>query len=280
MFNGYMIKNKGQVLLFVIVTMTIAMSVGIAIATRTLASLSRVSREDTSNKATAAAEAGIESILSLSNSVLANLTSGPTGIGTSSYTLTEPVSRVDTRVAIRVERFSSNVTGNVYQFTLDPGFVKEISLTRYGTAAPGKDLRVCWDNPRTAVSYVIYSSTVASMGFILPSDGGSTIGGSNFSQGTANVASANATFAAGCKTFKIFSNTTGIRLRSLYESASISVGDGTNVLPSQGYKITSSGSLFKEGKLTTAKKITVFKSKPYMPSIFDAALYTERDLVN
>ena len=56
-------NNKGQALLFVIVAVTMAMAVGISVSTRTIQSLRRASRTDTSARVIAAAEGGIENLL-------------------------------------------------------------------------------------------------------------------------------------------------------------------------------------------------------------------------
>lgn len=56
-------NQKGQTLLFVIVAVTIAMAVGVAVSTRTIQSLKRVARTDTSARVIAAAEGGIENLL-------------------------------------------------------------------------------------------------------------------------------------------------------------------------------------------------------------------------
>lgn len=63
-------NNKGQALLFVIVAVTIAMAVGISVSTRTISSLRRASRTDTSARVIAAAEGGIENLLGRSYSQL------------------------------------------------------------------------------------------------------------------------------------------------------------------------------------------------------------------
>ncbi len=63
-------NQKGQTLLFVIVAVTIAMAVGVAVSTRTIQSLKRVARTDTSARVIAAAEGGIENLLSRSYSQL------------------------------------------------------------------------------------------------------------------------------------------------------------------------------------------------------------------
>jgi hypothetical protein len=68
-YNKYTYQ-KGQTLLFVIVGVTIALAIGIAVSTRTLSSLRRAARSDTSARVIAAAEAGIENLLSKPDSLL------------------------------------------------------------------------------------------------------------------------------------------------------------------------------------------------------------------
>ena len=53
-------NEKGQALLFVVVAMTIALSIGINASVRTITSLSRTTRTYTASRALAAAEGGIE----------------------------------------------------------------------------------------------------------------------------------------------------------------------------------------------------------------------------
>ena len=56
-------KNKGQALLFVVVAVAMAMAIGVSVSTRTISSLKRASRTDTSARVIAAAEGGIENLL-------------------------------------------------------------------------------------------------------------------------------------------------------------------------------------------------------------------------
>ena len=78
-------NEKGQTLLFVVVAVTIALTVGVAVSTRTIGSLRRVSRTDTSTRAIAVAEGGMENLLSKNYSQLAEAVSpgeaGCTAIG-------------------------------------------------------------------------------------------------------------------------------------------------------------------------------------------------------
>jgi hypothetical protein len=57
-------KQNGQALLFVVVAATIALTVGVAVSTRTIGSIKRSTRTDTSARIIAVAEGGMENLLS------------------------------------------------------------------------------------------------------------------------------------------------------------------------------------------------------------------------
>jgi len=259
-------NQKGQVLLFVIVTMTIAMAVGVAIATRTLASLSRTSRSDTSNKALAAAESGIEHFLAMDFDSLATYVDAPEPTKLEFY---DEVSGITTTADVTVSSFTNNSpTGSTYDFNLGEGFVKEVT---FKSSSISGNINVCWDNTNTALRYVVYNQDgITSKGLVNPSSN------PGLDTSNADTADSSGTYAGGCRTIGISSDTYGVRLHSLYEDANFSVSS-TSELPVQGYKITSIGKLLQEGKVITTKKITVYKSKPYLPSVFDTAVYTEQD---
>jgi len=69
------LNQTGQVLLFVVVTMTIALAVGVGISLRTISSVSRTTRSDTSSRVLAAAEGAIENFLVKPDTELAALAS-------------------------------------------------------------------------------------------------------------------------------------------------------------------------------------------------------------
>lgn len=268
-FNGYMNKNiknqKGQILLFVIVILTVALSIGVAISTRTLASLSRVTREDTSNKVLSAAESGIETFLTKTEEEL-NAIEGDTSV-----TFTDPISGIDTVADITIEKYSSNYTSEGLAFNLDTGYVKDINLDGYTG-----DIDICWDNNSTALSYIVYKKVtgISEKGIINGED--STISTNNLSN---NIPKANPnTYAAGCETLTIDANTYGVRLRTLYNNANIYVIPKSGTFPIQGHKITSTGKLYIEGKVTTTKKVIVYRSNASIAGIFDDAIYMTEDL--
>ena len=266
MIRNNMKKQKGQVLLFVIVSMTIAMAVGIAAATRTLASLSRTALSDSSNKALAAAESGAEHFLAMDFEELAtHVDADPTMVP-----FVDEVSGIATQAEVTVTSFTANsVSGSSYDFNLGTSYVKEIAFKDSGFNG---NIKICWDNTNSALLYLVYGANgIISKSLVNPSNN------SSLDTSNATTASSSGTYAGGCKTLTISPSAYGVRLHILYEDSNVYVSSTSGDLPTQGYKIISVGSLLEEGKVVTTKKVTVFKSKPYLPSLFDTAIYTEED---
>jgi hypothetical protein len=260
-----LINQKGQVILFVIVSMTLAMAVGVTVASRTLSSLSRTSRSDSSNKALAAAEAGAERFLVMDFSELGTYVGNETP---TTLSFVDEVSGVNTEADVTVADFTQNSPSGDYDFNLGTGYVKEVTFKDSGF---NNSVTFCWENSNSAIAYLIYNATgIKEKGVMTPSSNNSL----DVSNG--DVASSSGSYPGGCKTVSITAADYGLRLRALYNDTNVSVQSPAD-LPVQGYKITSVGKLFAEGKIVTTKKVTVYKSKPYFPSAFDAAIYTEQD---
>lgn len=261
------INNKGQVLLFVVVIMTVALSVGVSVSTRTLASLSRVTKEDTANKATAAAESGIEQLLVLSEPEIQTLINNG---GTKEFEFLDSVNNLNTKANVTISQDGSNYADNGYTFNLDTRYTKEIKLEGY----TGSSITVCWDNKNSALTYVLYDQTkIVSKDLVNPN--GVTLSNT---KGATNADSKSP--YAGCITKTgINSNYYGIRIKILYEGSNVYVfPESGKTLPNQGYKFVSVGSLISEGKVITTKKVTATKSYSFVPGIFDDAIYTETTL--
>jgi hypothetical protein len=171
------IKNenrKGQAILFAVVGITIALAVGVTVASRNLSSISRISRSDTSERAFAAAEGGIEKMLILSGSELNSLMTPTTtscGLvggtvvtvdGNAYCRITYPIAPGDPIVStadLKVEVYNSNdvdAGGNAYlTLDIDNGNMAEVDLRTFS----GR-ITVCWDNANTAIYSNNYVSAV------------------------------------------------------------------------------------------------------------------------
>ncbi len=311
--NCLKIKNsdqRGQALLFVVVALTIALSVGVAVATRNLSMTSRTTRTDTSTRVFAAAEGGMERLLSLSianQSALASATPNCAGMGlltpispcasgcmisfppTASDAVTTNACLTSTPYRYNKNELCVSTNPDEYCFVLDPGKVKEVVL-RATYVSPiqqfprTQDLRVCWNNEDTAIYYIVYddAGNLQKGGFLSntfsPASPVETSGFNTVNTGT------NGYQRCGVIDMTVTGNPYGLRLHALYGSSKVGVfpikvaSPNNQDLPVQGYRLSSEGFLTEEGTTKTLKSIVVYKSAPYLPGVFDYSIYTEANL--
>lgn len=299
--KGYFGNNKGQALLFVVVAMTIALTIGVAVSSRTLSSLKRTTSTDTSSRVFSAAEGGIEWFLRQPISVLEALADGDTNNGADcpAGTTADPndragcllrfdargsaaaPDRVSSVAKIKVGSFTVNstVNGDNYWFNLDPGAVKEVKLRDFDTNTYYRGrLNICWkslDSSNSSGLYIIqYGRTgVTAKTLISPR---SIVGVYTVTGDT--VASAGTGEYTDCYNLNINSDLYGIRFKSLYVPSKVAVFP-RNTLPKQGFTLTSSGSLNNvDNDVRSTKNVVVYRSLPYAPAVFDYAMYTEGNL--
>jgi len=276
-------NSQGQALLLVIAAMTVALALGINVSMRTLQSVSRTSRTDTSERILSASEGGIERALKLSTSTLngginnagdcalmgsgASI-NGTTGECTLSFqSAGDPISSL---ASIVVSNFTYNDTpNNTYKLKVAQDVVSEINVTGAAT------VNICW-TPQTQsdLYYIIYGDLgilskkgLKALGTDTPP---SPYNSHNFtnavSGGTKRYCSGNFAIPGGAK---------GLRIKSIGGDSRVEIISTT--LPSQGYKIVSTGYLSSDP--ATKKVITVYKSLPFLPSIFDYAIFTQAALL-
>ena len=287
--------EKGQTLLFVIVAVTIAMAIGVAVSTRTISSLKRVARTDTSARVIAAAEGGIENLLSRPYSALESArqdnpagtdcgdigatTPVPPEAGKCAYLLSIPKpsseDQISSRAIVSVNIFNSNTQDGGYSFTLEPGSVKEIHLSTTETYTPN-DIQICWKSQNTAIYYYSYNSSGEVLkGGIYPSSGFSHSSDVSdiFEQSNSNRAE-----YLYCSAVNLVSNPYGLRIKVLYNQSEVAVFPTSGNLPSQGYELTSRGEISTEIGSEEKATVIVHKSYPYAPDIFDYGIYTPNTL--
>lgn len=282
-------NQKGQTLLFVVVAMTIALSIGINASVRTLTSLSRTSRTDTASRALAAAEGGIERYLALSANELEEATEGtcPEGDFDSDGGYNNgPACKIDfeddtdvlvSQAFVTVERY----TPEYYPFTLESGQLKEVNLYDHENDVYYSDnqIEICWTSPPgtdgtgSDLLYISYSNTG------IEERGGLT--GNNppaapYDSEGFSTAGAGHDGYDNCGIVDIGSDLYGVRIRSLGGTSNVAVfrTGGAN-LPLQGYRITSIGKLEQDQGVTATRVIRIIKTLPYLPVSFDFALYSE-----
>jgi len=285
-------NQKGQVIMFVIMAMTIAMAVGVTVAGRSLSSLSRSARSDTANRVIAAAEGGVEKFLTLSTIDLNKVKGGgycPEGstiLSQSNECLVtfdpNASDNITSQAIVSVDSFGSNAdldgTG-YYSFQLRPSIVKEVALDSYS----GNSVDICWvtmaasedSNIKASIYYIVYgkegqgilkkqivadpkSTNLDDMpGSVSPSKGG-----------RGPFSNCHEVSWSGTQAY-------GLRVRALYNPASIGVfPESGKELSDQGYVITSRGELLQEGKVKTTKTVSAYRSHQYLPDVFDTAIYT------
>ncbi len=278
--NNRKMNEKGQTLLFVVVAVTIALAVGVSVSTRTLNSLRRVSRTDTSSRIIAVAEGGIENLLNQTYDHLDGAigpadatTCGEIGADYDSvigcfYNFPESGSDlIPSRAVVTVEKFEFNGEDNGYSFNLDPDSVKEISLSGYDS----NKIKICWENSESAIYYYSYSESGS------VKKGG--IKSSTFDTEGFMDSDSSGDFGGGCKEVDLVSNNSyGLRIRVLYNPSKVVVFPVGGELPYQGYKLTSRGEITSDTGEMQAATVIVYKSYPYASGIFDYGIYTTQTL--
>lgn len=286
--NKTALNERGQTLLFVVVAVTIALAIGVSVSTRTLNLSSRISRTDTAQRVIAAAEGGIERLLTENEVVLESLTNRPltdpnfdcSNIGIPNdvpdgcLVQFEP-SEGDNIIAqanVKVETFNTNSKeGDHYWFNLDPGYVKEVVLEGYDPDT----IEVCWDNIDVALYFISYDSScgVEKNGLIHE-----TFAGVKEDKDISGFGIASKPSREGfdvCGDVSLISNSVGLRVRVLYDTAKVAVfPENPEDFPDQGYKMISKGELAVNNEVVAVKTIYLYKSFSYAPAFFDYGLYT------
>ncbi len=265
-------KNEsGQALIFVIATMTVALAVGVGVSLRNLASISRTSRTDTAARAQAAAEGGAENVLSRSESEIAAMVGDPAA---EDIVFAPSVNDNITAVAsVTVEDWNIAASGFTYlPLEIKRDQVSEVKLN-------GGGITICWssqnDSAGSDIYYIAYNDT-----------GTMTRGGveANDRNGFPSNYSSGGTFAGAdggnpdfdnCHDATLPSSADGIRIRSINADSRLGIYVTSGSLPNQGYKITSIGRLQNAPVGQEAEvKVTVIRSLPFMPGIFDFGIYS------
>lgn len=283
-FKKQLNQQKGQALLFVVVAMTIALAVGVNVSVRTLSSASRVSSTDTYSRVLAAAEGGAERFIVKTISELATFSSN--GHCTGNYgTPANPPSEcvvsfpgtidgdtINARAIITVAPYSTNTTaGDRYEVIIKKDTLVEVSMTGYSASS----LQMCWSEYGGGTGSDLYYILYKTDGTLDVKRGvhSNTLGFPYNSNGFVN-ASSGANGYNYCHTINSYTTGGVKRLRVMAIGNDAKVGFMSSNLPTQGYKIISTGELVEAGNIKATKVVTVYRSLPYLPNVFDASIYT------
>lgn len=290
-------KNKvlnqdGQIVLFVVVALTIALMFGVGISLRTLSSVARVTASDTAAKVAAAADGGAERFLGLPYYNLTQVVSGTCPSGTTSLggacqitfgnSITDPII---SQALVTVRAINQDENSENYSTVVPQDDLREINLDGYGDY----DLTVCWDNADvnsnwdTDLYYQVYGVEKGAAKIFekygVSSDGSydGPYTKKGFIMETAPGDCDNNSYGFTIDADKL-TNAYGLRIRSINGASVVTIipADGAT-LPVQKFEITSVGSLYYNGQLAGTKKVVVTRSLPYLPAMFDFALYSEDD---
>jgi hypothetical protein len=273
-----------------VVVLTIALSIGVSVSSRLLSTASRTTRSDTAARAYAAADAGLERFLLLSSAELDEvaLSGDCSALGlelvddTCKVVLNDGLGTngddIGVTAFVKVERYSyTDVDAKAYEFNLPANDVREVSLAGYRSDIGAARVTVCWDSMAND-SYLFYS-TYDDSGFwekdgVVSDETAHDV--DEFETG--DGCEPDGTISYG-KNISLGAERTGLRIKSLYGVSRVSVfpRDGLE-LPYQGHKIISVGKLEMPGEAEVAKKVSVYRPLPYLPGIFDFAIYSEGDL--
>ena len=265
-------KNNGQVLVFVVATMAIALAVGISFSLRTLSSLTRTSTSDTASRVLAAAEGGAERYLSKNISQLDAKVGQPPEVITFLGTENDNIS---TRASVSVTKYPTSPKS---KFIVKKGGVGQINLTNYGSTP----IDLCWSSVKSNKDSDLYYSVYSDIK-VLEKLGLKSISRNGFPSGYSN----NFVDAGNCTnighTTSNFKRISGLgsakylRIFSINNDSTVELfPNGSGVFPFQGYKITSIGELnniVSNQKVT--KTVTVLRPLPYLPAMFDFGIYSD-----
>lgn len=280
-------KEEGQVLLIVVLVMVVALTVSLALVSRSITNLHNTGNEANSERAFSAAEAGIEQALKLPS--------------TGNNVISGQVLDLSTNTTIKeVDVTSITDTGNGvllndgYPVFQDDG--TDVWLSTYSSDPTqlfkdsySGNMTIYWgDNSgncsNAALEIVVMSGTRNSPTLTKYAVDPCNTRNNNFQAATSLASTGGKTMTNGdvSETFwyaTTFSNSISngllIRIIPLYTSASIGVQptSGSSVLPAQGEVITSIGTAGPVNQQVT-RKINFFKGYPAIPSEFFYTLFT------
>lgn len=265
-------KKSGQVLILVLLIVVVALAVGLSVASRNLTNLKTSAQTEQSQRAFAAAEGGIEDVLSRLTAV-AGVMSGGTSPGCvkagSSVNCTVSVGNLTSSVAV--------TSSNVYQFTIDLGTVGQADMR----GASGQ-IQVEWASALDPVE----ANQPASLEVTQVSQSGSSYSqtrtawsGGNFGgRSESGFASSNCTPSSEfklCTRIPLDSGSVSIRIRPFWAKTTVKVTSSGGSLPVQTYNLVSVATT----TTGVTRKVQVTRTAlPTLPAAFDYVLFSNSDI--
>ncbi len=267
-------KQSGQILLISLLVLSVATTIALSLVGRTATDQNISNEIEESSRALSAAEAGVEAALksgagSGGAQVLApsiSYTTALTSIGSSTGPFLFP-QRTNRNTAETLWLVNHNSDGSL---NITPTYT-----------APSID--ICWSSETTTpamVATILYkkasdgSYRTAKQAFDPNSSRQTsnlfTLVGAQGTNCTQTGYKATVTFAS-LGIVPASDTLIALRLRPLYSDAQLGVDAGANILPLQGNKIDSSGSI----ATGVTRRVIVFQQYRVAPSVFDAAVFSQ-----
>lgn len=309
--------SAAQALLFVLLAISIALTIGVAVLSRVLSSSQRISRTDTASRVYAAAEGGAELVMSQDLTFLKKLGSNDSsvdcGLLKSGATQMNVNGDIKCKVPYRSQgdvvsgysvvdsvAFNYNSPDGAeqhYWFTLEAGDVREVVLSDDGGNYCDEDsncpFEICWSLDNSPIIYQAYTDT----GFIqygafkasnCPSEVCPiSVVPDPFFEQVSKLSSPRDGFNY-CTGVTLEPDSAAggryfnIRLRALNANAKNKIGiypASGRTLPRQGYLVTSDGYLvLNNTSEPIVKRLKVYKSLPRLSGAFDFAIYSDEAL--
>ncbi len=255
-------NQKGQTVLAMIVLMIIALMVGVTVSDRFIKGLRAITSSDNTTKAVAVAEAAIERLLVLPTETLEDFITF-NNCGTSCYLEITDVN--GQKLIANVTLSHMGASSDPYPLSLRESETTELSLVGYTS---GQGISVCWNGEQSVTG--MYIKTVSGATNAEPFAYNSTTSAhpeNNFLTASSLYGYQN------CFTLTASDTPLSIRLKSAYAPVDV------DVLPAPGYTIPAQGiRIDSVGQVGEARKtVTVIKSDPFVPAIFDYVIYQKSD---
>ncbi len=260
-------NQRGQTIASVLLIMVLALSVGVAIATRFTSTLRQNIRQDSSSRALAVAEAAIERMLTKDYSALLDyITYGNCG----SECVLEILGDDNVLARADVTLTHAGNSSAPFQINLARDSVTEVSLVGYSA---NTNVYVCWDIPSTGSLPSVFVNLIYGTDGNYQADSyaansiGSVYASNGFDEANSALGYSN------CLTVNSMTNPQALRIRSLYnEALAYVVPSGGSTIPSQGVLISSIGKV-----MDSERKVEVLLGSPAVPMPFDYVLYSKTE---
>ncbi len=259
MKKSYFKNQDGQTLVVIFMLMVIALTIGVALASRYIKTLHVLTETDNSARALAVAEAAVEHILLLPISTLEDYAQNGTCTTDCYLEITSADGQV-VSATIELSKLGNSTDPFVIDLATDSTY--QINLVGY---PDNQDVSVCWNTVDMSVTTI----------FIHGTTGGYSADAYSYNPTTTSHSDNNFDIAApsfgyaNCFTINSQTDPAMLRIKAYYEEGpAVIVPSSGNALPTQGILIESTG---KAG--AAEKKVVVIITDPILPQIFDYALY-------